>query len=89
MLSHCLRLSHLTLAVAILDVGQVSIGTRTSRSGLHDQVDRRGRREVSIFQIGKRYLKHCLTNALAYQIPLYPFRKKLSGVKKESFNKAA
>jgi Transposase DDE domain len=74
MLRHFLRLSRLTLAVAILYVWLVSVGTRTIRSGLRDQVDRTDRRDLSIFQIGLRYIERCLTNALSFQIPLCSFR---------------
>ena len=74
MLRHFLRLSRLTLAVAILYVWLVSIGTRTIRSGLRNLVDRTDRRDLSIFQIGLRFSERCLTNALAFQIPLCSFR---------------
>lgn len=74
MLRHFLRLSRLTLAVALLYVWLVSVGTRTIRSGLRDQVDRTDRRDLSIFQIGFRYVERCLTNAFTVQIPLHSFR---------------
>jgi hypothetical protein len=74
MLRHFLRLSRLTLAVAILYVWLVSIGTRTIRSGLRDQVDRTDRRDLSIFQIGLRYIERCLTNARDFRVPLCSFR---------------
>jgi hypothetical protein len=74
MLRHFLRLSRLTLAVAILYVWLVSVGTRTIRSGLRNLVDRTDRRDLSIFQIGLRYVERCLTNAIPFQIPLCSFR---------------
>lgn len=74
MLRHFLRLSRLTLAVAILYVWLVSVGTRTIRSGLRDRVDRNDRRDLSIFQIGLRYVERCLTNTLAFQISFCSFR---------------
>jgi hypothetical protein len=74
MLRHFLRLSRLTLAVALLYVWLISVGTRTIRSGLRDQVDRTDRRDLSIFQIGLRYIERRLTNAFAVQIPLCSFR---------------
>lgn len=74
MLRHFLRLSRLTLAVAILYVWLVSVGTRTIRAGLRPLVDRAERRDLSIFQIGLRYIERCLTNALAFQVPLCSFR---------------
>lgn len=74
MLRHFQRLSRLTLAVAILYVWLVSVGTRTIRSGLRHLVDRSDRRDLCIFQIGLRFIERCLTNALNFQIPLCSYR---------------
>lgn len=74
MLRHFLRLSRLTMAVAILYVWLVSVGTRTIRSGLRNLVDRNDRRDLSIFQIGLRMIERCLTNAISFQISLCSFR---------------
>ena len=49
MLCHFLRLSCLILAVAILYVWLVSVGTRTIRSGLRHLVDWKERRDLCIF----------------------------------------
>ncbi len=74
MLRHFLRLSRLTLAVAILYAWLVSVGTRIIRSGLRSLVDRTDRRDLSIFQIGLRFIERCLTNAISFQISLCSFR---------------
>ncbi len=74
MLRHFQRLSRLTLAVAILYVWLVSVGTRTIRSGLRHLVDRSDRRDLCIFQIGLRFIERSLTNALNFQIPLCSYR---------------
>ena len=74
MLRHFQRLSRLTLAVAILYVWLVSVGTRTIRSGLRHLVDRSERRDLCIFQIGLRFIDRCLTNALSFQTTLCSFR---------------
>lgn len=74
MLRHFQRLSRLTLAIAILYVWLVSIGTRTIRSGLRHLVDRSERRDLCIFQIGLRFIDRCLTNALSFQTTLCSFR---------------
>jgi hypothetical protein len=71
---HFMRLSRLTLAVAILYVWLISVCTRTIRSGLRNLVDRNDRRDLSIFQIGLRYIERCLTNAFPFQISLCSFR---------------
>lgn len=74
MLRHFLRLSRLTLAVMMVYVWLVSVGTNTIRSGLRHLVDRADRRDLSIFQIGLRFIERCLTNALPFQILLCSFR---------------
>jgi len=70
MLRHFLRLSRLTLAVAYLYVWLISIGGRTIHRGLRHLVDRKDRRDLSIFQIGFRYIQRRLTNALSIRITL-------------------
>ena len=70
MLRQADRLSRLTLAVAILYVWLVSTGTRIIRDGLRYQVDRRDRRDLSIFQIGLRYIDRQLLNSLPFRILL-------------------
>ena len=72
MLRHFLRLSRLTLAVALLYVWLISVGARTIRDGLRHLVDRTDRRDLSIFQIGLRFLERRLINALPWHIPLLP-----------------
>jgi len=73
-LCHFQRLSRLTLAVAILYVWLVSVGTQTIRSGDRHLVDRHDRRDLSIFQIGLRFIERRLTNALPIKIPLCSYR---------------
>ena len=74
MLRHFERLSRLTLAVALLYVWLVSTGTRTIRDGLRSLVDRADRRDLSIFQIGLRFLERCVTNALPFRVTLVSYR---------------
>jgi hypothetical protein len=69
-LHNFLRLSRLTLAVAYLYVWLISIGARTIHSGLRHLVDRHDRRDLSIFQIGLRFVQRRLTNAFPVTIPL-------------------
>ena len=73
MLRHFLRLSRLTLAVALLYVWLISVGGRTIREGLRHLVDRVDRRDLSIFQIGLRFIERRLTNALPFRIPLFTY----------------
>jgi hypothetical protein len=79
-LRHFLRLSRLTLAVALLYVWLVSTGSRTIKNGQRRLIDRAERRDLSIFQIGLRFVERCLTNALPVSVRLLPlYGCKLSG----------
>lgn len=69
MLRHFLRLSRLTLAVALLYVWLMSIGTQTVHAGLRHLVDRKDRRDLSIFQIGLRFIERRLTNGFSFRLP--------------------
>lgn len=62
MLQEASHLSRLTLAVVFLYIWLVSVGGKTIKSGKRHLVDRRERRDLSIFQIGFRYSKRKLTN---------------------------
>jgi len=74
MLRHFQRLSRLTLAVALLYVWLISIGTRTISNGLRTMIDRNERRDLSIFQIGLRFIERCVTNAHVFQVVLCSYR---------------
>ena len=70
MLHSFIRLSRLTLAVAFLYVWLVSTGAKTIHNGLRHLVDRNDRRDLSIFQIGLRFIQRCLVNDLSFHLPL-------------------
>jgi hypothetical protein len=79
-LRHFLRLSRLTLAVALLYVWLIAVGTTAIKRGQRRLVDRNDRRDLSIFQIGWRIVDRCLTNEITVPFTLYPcFESKLSG----------
>lgn len=79
-LQHVARLSRLTLAVVLLYVWLVSMGTRVIKNSERYLVDRAERRDLSIFQIGLRWIERRLTNAGSVRIHLCPTGKlKLSG----------
>ncbi len=74
MLQNFLKLSRLTLAVAFLYVWLISIGGDTIHQGLRHLVDRHDRRDLSIFQIGLRFIQRRVTNGLSVQIPLCSYQ---------------
>jgi hypothetical protein len=69
MLRHAPRLSRLTLAVAFLYAWLLSVGSRTIRTGHRHLVDRKDRRDLSIFQIGLRFIDRKLLHLLPFSIP--------------------
>jgi hypothetical protein len=70
MLRHFSRLSRLTLAVAFLYVWLLSNGSKFIRAGLRHLVDRKDRRDLSLFQIGFRLLDRKLLNSLSVSLTL-------------------
>ena len=79
-LLHVARLSRLTLAVVLLYLWLISTGTRVIKNSQRKLVDRTDRRDLSIFQIGLRWVERRLTNARPVLIHLCPTGKsKLSG----------
>jgi hypothetical protein len=74
LLRHFLRLSRLTLAVAMLYIWFVSTGTRTIHSGKRHLVDRNERRDLCIFQIGLRFIDRCLMNQLSFSTIFCSYR---------------
>jgi len=72
-LRHFLRLSRLTLAVALLYVWLVTFGSQVIKNAHRRQVDRSGRKDLSIFRIGFNMVERCLTNFLPLSIRLIPY----------------
>ena len=78
-LDHFLRLSRLTLAVALLYVWIVTFGSQTIKNGKRRLVDRTDRRDLSIFRIGLDMLEHCLANLQPFSIRISPYQCKVYG----------
>ena len=74
MLRHPEELSRLTLAMALLYVWSISIYTKTIQNSHRDQVDRKDRRYLSIFQIGSRFIERLLINSLPCPVILRAYR---------------
>jgi len=71
-LRHFLRLSRLTLAVSLLYAWSVSFGSQMIKNGQRHLVDRRGRKDLSVFRIGYNAISRCLTNGLPFSIRFAP-----------------
>lgn len=61
-LVHFERLSRLTLFVILLYVWMLWVGVRTIKRGERHWVDRQDRRDLSVFQIGWRFIDRFVTN---------------------------
>lgn len=78
-LDHFLRLSRLTLAVALLYVWIVTFGSQAIKNGKRRLVDRSDRRDLSSFRIGFDMLERCLANQEPFSIRPSPYLHKLYG----------
>ena len=78
-LRHFLRLSRLTLVVALLYLWCVAFGASIIKRGLRSLVDRSDRRDLSIFRIGLDMIERCLTNGKHLSIRLLPYFEKVYG----------
>ena len=78
-LRHFARLSRLTLAVVLLYAWLVTTAVRVIKRSLRQQVDRHDRRDLSVFQIGLRWIERCLKNCEPFTMPFAPIELKLSG----------
>ena len=67
-----IRLSRLTLVVILLYDWLATTGVKSIKAGLRHLVDRKDRRDLSIFQIGWRIINRRLINGQPIPIPLFP-----------------
>jgi hypothetical protein len=74
MLRSFIRLSRLTLAVALLYDWLIAAGTKTIHDGLRHLVDRKDRRDLCIFQIGLRMMERLLINSWPVHVCLCSYR---------------
>ncbi len=72
-LRHFLRLSRLTLVVALLYVWVVALGSAVIKRGDRHLVDRVDRRDLSIFRIGYDMFERCLFNNQPVSLRLIPY----------------
>jgi hypothetical protein len=72
-LRHFLRLSRLTLVVALLYVWTFAFGTAAIKRGDRHLVDRTDRKDLSVFRIGADMLERCLINKSPISIRDVPY----------------
>jgi hypothetical protein len=72
-LRHFLRLSPLTLAVVLLYLWLVGLGSNVIKNGLSSLVDRADRRDFSIFRIGYNMAERWLANVQPFSISFVPY----------------
>ena len=69
---HFMRLSRLTFIVAVLHLWLLMTGATVIKNGQRSLVDRNDRRDLSLFQIGLRWIKRRLVNQLSVPIRFIP-----------------
>lgn len=72
-LRHFMRLSRLTMCVAMLYVFTVAFGSDAVKRGYRHLVDRKKKRQLSIFRIGFDLLERRLTNNERFKLRLIPY----------------
>lgn len=72
-LQHFNRLSRLTLAVVLLTVWLIDTGSRVIKNGLRTWVDRKERRDYSIFRNGFNFVKRKIAQKIMPKIRLIPY----------------
>jgi hypothetical protein len=72
-LRHFLRLSRLTLAVVLLYLWLVVLGSHVIKNGLRSLVDRADRKDFSIFRIGFNMAERWLANVRPFSISFVPY----------------
>ncbi len=72
-LCHFLRLSRLTLAVVLPYVWFIAFGTDLVKHGLHTDVDRTNRRDLSLFRLAWDFLQQALLFDLPFAVSFSPF----------------
>lgn len=72
-LCHVARLSRLTLAIALWYMWHVTEGSRAIKNGKRHLVDRKERRDLSIFRIGLYMLDRCFALRVACTVRLVPY----------------
>lgn len=72
-LRHCQRLSRLTLAVALLYLWLVAFGSKAIKAGHRHLIDRKERRDLSIFRIGKDMFDRFVINEQSISFPSVPY----------------
>lgn len=72
-LRHVARLSHLTFAIALWYLWHLTAGSRAIKNGQRHLVDRKDRRDLSIFRLGLSTLDRCFAYRTAYTAHLIPY----------------
>jgi len=70
---HARRLSRLVLALSWVYTWLMHVGAWAVKRGLRHKVDRTGRRDRSYVEIGRRWLRRCMTNGTPLRVALKPY----------------
>ena len=67
------RLSRLVMALSWTYVWLLHVGAWLVKRGFRSKVDRTGRRDRSYVELGRRWLRRCLTNQIPLRIGIRPY----------------
>lgn len=67
------RLSRLLLVLCLVYTWLLHIGAWVIKRGLRSRIDRNDRRDRSLFQLGRLWIRDCLTNANPLRIGFHPY----------------
>jgi hypothetical protein len=70
---HTERLSRLVMALSWVYTWLMHVGAWVVKRGLRSKVDRTDRRDRSYVEIGRRWLRRCMTNGLPLRVALKPY----------------
>jgi len=71
-LRHCMKLHRLTFAVVLIYLDLLTAGSKAIKNGQRHLVDRRDRKDLSVFRIGLYMRERCLANTIPFSLALYP-----------------
>lgn len=71
-LRHSMKLHRLTFAVVLIYLDLLTAGSKAIKNGQRHLVDRRERRDLSVFRIGLYMRERLLANAVPFSLALFP-----------------
>jgi hypothetical protein len=71
-LRHCMKLHRLTFAVVLIYLDLLTAGSKAIKNGQRHLVDRRDRKDLSVFRVGLYMRERHLANTVPFSLALFP-----------------